>query len=97
MNRQLFRNGVLAQNIVFMLNGPLSSDQVEEFYKRLEARHGGAERANRPMVVDMGMGKVESLGFSNREMEFFQRNSTPGLPSPAAQRRRCRALRANPR
>ncbi len=72
VNRHLFKNGVLSQNLAFMLNGPLTSEQVEDFYRRLEERHGGAERANRPMVVDAGIGKVENLGLSNREMEFFQ-------------------------
>jgi len=72
VNRYLFKNGVLSQNLAFMLNGPLTTEQVEEFYLRLEERHGGSEKANRPIVVDVGVGKVENLGLSNREMEFFQ-------------------------
>jgi len=72
-NRALFKNGVLSQNnLAFLLKGPLSTDQVEAFYARLEQRHMGAANANRPLIVDLTSGSVDKLGFSNREMEWME-------------------------
>jgi phage portal protein BeeE len=68
----LFKNGILAQNLAFMMKGPLTSDQVESFYQRLEERHAGAQNGNRPIIVDAGAGNVQTLGFSNREMEWME-------------------------
>lgn len=72
VNRQLFKNGVLAQNLAFLMNGPLEETDVEEFYARLEKRFHGGNQFQRPIVMSKGDGEVKNLGFSNREMEFFQ-------------------------
>ncbi len=72
VNRQLFKNGVLAQNFAFLMNAPLDDSDVELFYNQLEKRHSGSQNSNRPIVMSKGDGEVKNLGFSNREMEFFQ-------------------------
>tara|TARA_Y100000310_G_scaffold339594_1_gene432737 strand:+ start:506 stop:2662 length:2157 start_codon:yes stop_codon:yes gene_type:complete len=69
-NRQMFKNGVLAQNLAFFLNGPLKSSDLEAFYHRLEERHGSPDVAGRPFVIDKAQGDVKNLGFSNRDMEY---------------------------
>lgn len=69
-NRFLFKNGIMSPKVAFMMKGPLTDDNVEQFYARLEERHSGPENAHRPFIVDMGSGNVQNLGFTNREMEW---------------------------
>lgn len=71
VNRQLFKNGVLVQNLAFLMNAPLTDTDVDEFYRRLERRHQGGSQYQRPIVMSKSDGEVRNLGFSNREMEFF--------------------------
>ena len=72
VNRNLFKNGVLAQNLAFFLHGPISEVQLKEFYQRLDDRHRGVGKANRPIVIDQSKGDMKNMGFSNREMEFLE-------------------------
>ena len=48
-----------------------TDEEVREFYKRWEARFKGVDRVRRPAFLSGGM-SVRSLGFSPREMEYFQ-------------------------
>lgn len=71
-NRNFFRNGAVPQDLVFTVQGPVTEDQVEDFYRRLEKRHSKPENAHRPMVWDLTQGgKPERLGLSQRDMEFI--------------------------
>ena len=48
-----------------------TDDEVREFYERWEARFKGVDKVRRPAFLSGGM-SVRSLGFSPREMEYFQ-------------------------
>jgi hypothetical protein len=61
---------VLAQNLAFMLPGPLTTEQVDAFSARLAERHSGSENSNRPIILDKTSSDVKNLGFNNREMEW---------------------------
>ncbi len=69
-NREFFRNGANPQDLVFRAQGPVTDEQVEEFYSRLEARFSGPSRAHRPIVTGGGW-EVERLGLNQRDMEWL--------------------------
>ena len=71
-NREIFRNGVLASNWAFFLQGPLSDEDIERFQERVKERYATSGNAGRPIVLDQGQGDVRNLGFSNKEMEFLE-------------------------
>ena len=71
-NRDLFRNGMLTSNLAFFMKGPLQSWQIETFQERVAERHSGRGNSNKPIVVDLGLGDVKNMGFSNKEMEFLE-------------------------
>ena len=48
-----------------------TDEEVREFYERWEDRFKGVDRVRRPAFLGGGM-SVRSLGFSPREMEYFQ-------------------------
>ena len=48
-----------------------TDQEVLEFYERWEARFKGVDRVRRPAFLSAGM-SVRNLGFSPREMEYFQ-------------------------
>ena len=48
-----------------------TDQEVLEFYERWEARFKGVDRVRRPAFLSTGM-SVRNLGFSPREMEYFQ-------------------------
>ena len=68
-NREFFRNGAHPQDMIFKAKGPLTDDQVSEFYARLEQRFSGPAKANRPIVTGDGW-EVERLGLNQRDMEW---------------------------
>ena len=45
--------------------------EVEEFYRRWEARHRGPSNSNRPAIASF-VRDIKTLGFSHRDMEFIQ-------------------------
>ena len=69
-NREFFRNGAHPQDLIFKAQGPLTDDQVAQFYSRLDARFGGPSKAHRPMVTSDGW-EVTSLGMNQRDMEWI--------------------------
>ena len=68
-NREFFRNGAHPQDLVFKAKGPLTDDQVTDFYARLEHRFSGPAKGNRPIVTGDGW-DVERLGLNQRDMEW---------------------------
>ena len=72
VNRDLFNNGMMIQNLAFIMQGPMNQEQVDTFHERLAARHTGVGNTNRPIIVDRSQGAdIKNLGFSTREMEFI--------------------------
>ncbi len=69
-NREFFRNGAQPQDLVFQARGPVTDDQVADFYSRMEARHVGPSRAQRPIVTGDGW-DVQRLGLNQRDMEWL--------------------------
>ncbi len=48
-----------------------TDEEAREFYERWESRFRGVDKVRRPALLSAGM-KVTNLGFSPREMEYFQ-------------------------
>ena len=69
-NREFFRNSASPQDLVFRARGPVTDEQVAEFYQRLEQRFTGPAKANRPIVTGEGW-EVERLGLNQRDMEWL--------------------------
>ena len=69
-NREFFRNGAQPQDLIFRARGPVTDDQVAEFYSRLETRYTGAAKAHRPIVTGDGW-EVDRLGINHRDMEWL--------------------------
>ena len=69
-NSDFFKNGAHPQDLVFKANGPVTDDQVESFYKRLEQRFTGRGRWQRPIVTGDGW-DVQHLGLNQRDMEWL--------------------------
>ena len=70
-NRQFFKHGILASNLVFFMSEMSTQQDIDLFHERMDARYGGMENAQRPIVA-RGQGSVQNLGLSNRDMEFVQ-------------------------
>lgn len=71
-NRAFFKNSAMPQDVVFVVQGPVSDEEVEGFYQRLEKRFKGPEKAHRPLIWDLSQGaEPKRLGLSQREMEFL--------------------------
>ena len=62
-NREFFRNGAHPQDMVFRARGPVTDEQVSEFYSRLEQRFSGPSKAHRPIVTGDGW-EVQRLGLN---------------------------------
>ena len=72
-NRKFFQNGAMPQDVIFTVQGPVTEEEVNDFYKRLEKRFSGPQNAYRPMLWDLSQGaKPEKLGLSQRDMEFIE-------------------------
>lgn len=71
-NAAFFKNGAMPQDLIFIANGPLVDEEVQDFYQRLEKRHQGVSKAHRPMIWDMSQGaEPKRLGLTQRDMEFM--------------------------
>ena len=70
-NRQFFKHGILASNLVFFLDSMSTQQDIDLFHERVDARYSGVENAQRPIVA-RGQGSVQNLGLSNRDMEFVE-------------------------
>ena len=68
-NNSFFTEGVNPGDLVFLSKGPLTDEQVAEFYERLDQRFKGPVKGHRPLIV--GEGEVQKLGMSQRDMEFL--------------------------
>lgn len=68
-NEKIFKNGMLWSNVTFNGEGPLTDDQVEDFYVRLKKRFSGTDNSWKPIVTS-GM-EPKNLGFSQRDLEFI--------------------------
>ena len=71
-NAGFFKNSAMPQDVVFMAQGPLAEEEVEDFYRRLEARFKGPTKSWRPMLWDLSQGaEPKRLGLTQRDMEFL--------------------------
>ena len=69
-NRNFLRNSA-QPDFVMLTNEQLTDGEVEEFYRRWEARFRGPERSHRPAVASF-VRDIKTLGLSHREMDFIQ-------------------------
>ena len=70
-NERIFRLGMLPSNLAFFM-GPLSTpNDVDRFRQRLQDRYAGVENSQVPLV-STGEGTVQTLGLSQRDMEYVQ-------------------------
>jgi phage portal protein BeeE len=49
----------------------MTDNEIEEFYRRWEARFRGPDQAHRPAVASF-VRDIKTLGISHREMDFIQ-------------------------
>ena len=68
-NRNLFKNGLLFSNVALQLTAPATDEQIESFYRLLQKRFVGPEKAHRPLVFYGG--EFKNLGFSPKDMEHL--------------------------
>ena len=67
----------------------MTDNEIEEFYRRWEARFRGPDQAHRPAVASF-VRDIKTLGISHREMDFIQGlrwsleevSRTYGVPKP---------------
>ncbi len=72
-NSAFFKNGAMPQDLVFMVDGPVTQEQSDSFYDRLRKRHADPKNAHLPLLWDMSQGKApQKLGLTQREMEFMK-------------------------
>ena len=69
-NRNFLRNSA-QPDFVILTNEQLNDSEVEEFYRRWEARFRGPANAHRPAVASF-VRDIKTLGLSHREMDFIQ-------------------------
>ena len=69
-NRSFLRNSA-RPDFVVLTNESMNDVEVEEFYRRWEARHRGPSNSNRPAIASF-VRDIKTLGFSHRDMEFIQ-------------------------
>ncbi len=71
-NRRFFTNSAQPQGLIFFADGPVSDEERQDFYDRLDERFKGAENAYRPMIWDKSTGSPPvNLGLNQRDMEFM--------------------------
>lgn len=72
-HRNAFRTGAALQNLLFTVQGPVTEEQVKDFYERLEKRQRDERDLPRPLLWDMSQGqKPEHLGLSPAEIAVLQ-------------------------
>lgn len=69
-NRNFLRNSA-QPDFVLLTNEYMNDGEVDDFYRRWEARFRGPERARRPAVASF-VRDIKTLGLSHREMDFIQ-------------------------
>ena len=69
-NRNFLRNSA-QPDFVILANEQLNDSEVEDFYRRWEARFRGPANARRPAVASF-VRDIKTLGLSHREMDFIQ-------------------------
>ena len=69
-NRNFLRNSA-QPDFVMLTNEHMSDGEVEDFYRRWEARYRGPANAHRPAVASF-VRDIKTLGLSHRDMDFIQ-------------------------
>lgn len=69
-NRNFLRNSA-QPDFVMLTNEALNDSEVQDFYRRWEARYRGPANAHRPAVASF-VRDIKTLGLSHREMDFIQ-------------------------
>ena len=69
-NRNFLRNSA-QPDFVLLTNETMTDSEIEEFYRRWEARFQGPSNARRPAVASF-VRDIKTLGISHREMDFIQ-------------------------
>jgi len=69
-NRNFLRNSA-QPDFVMLTNEYMNDSEVEDFYRRWEARYRGPANARRPAVASF-IRDIKTLGMSHREMDFIQ-------------------------
>ncbi len=69
-NRNFLRNSA-QPDFVLLTNEQMNDGEVEDFYRRWEARYRGPANARRPAVASF-VRDIKTLGLSHREMDFIQ-------------------------
>ena len=69
-NRNFLRNSA-QPDFVLLTNETMNDNEIDEFYRRWEARFRGPAHAHRPAVASF-VRDIKTLGLSHREMDFIQ-------------------------
>ncbi len=69
-NRNFLRNSA-QPDFVMLTNDYMNDSEVEDFYRRWEARYRGPANAHRPAVASF-VRDIKTLGLSHRDMDFIQ-------------------------
>ena len=69
-NRNFLRNSA-QPDFVMLTNEYMNDSEVDDFYRRWEARYRGPANARRPAVASF-VRDIKTLGLSHREMDFIQ-------------------------
>ena len=69
-NRNFLRNSA-QPDFVLLTNEQMNDSEIEDFYRRWEARFRGPSQAHRPAVASF-VRDIKTLGISHREMDFIQ-------------------------
>ncbi len=69
-NRNFLRNSA-QPDFVLLTNEQMNDGEVDDFYRRWEARYRGPANARRPAVASF-VRDIKTLGLSHREMDFIQ-------------------------
>ena len=69
-NRNFLRNSA-QPDFVLLTNETMNDTEIEDFYRRWEARFRGPAQAHRPAVASF-VRDIKTLGISHREMDFIQ-------------------------
>lgn len=69
-NRNFLRNSA-QPDFVLLTNETMNDHEIEDFYRRWEARFRGPAQAHRPAVASF-VRDIKTLGLSHREMDFIQ-------------------------
>ena len=69
-NRNFLRNSA-QPDFVLLTDAQLTDSEIEDFYKRWEARYRGPQNARRPAVANF-VKDIRTLGMSHRDMDFIR-------------------------